>query len=104
MGVGQLSHPYGIATRDSLYVSCWGDPTVNKFSLIEMCRVRRIGGRGSNNGQFKLPRQLTTDLIARVFIADCSNDRICVHDPDLNNLRNISHESMSQPLMLKIIT
>ena len=43
LGVGQLSHPYGIATHgDSLYVSCWGDDTVSKFSLTEMCRVRSM--------------------------------------------------------------
>ena len=53
LGVGQLSQPYGIATHgDSLYVSCWCDHTVSKFSLTEMWRVRRIGGEGSDNGQF----------------------------------------------------
>ena len=82
LGVGQLSHPCGITThKDSLYVSCWGDHTVNKFSLTEMCRVRRIGGEGSNNRQFDFPCQLTTDSIGRVFIADNNNDRICIHDP-----------------------
>ena len=98
LGVGQLSAPWGIATHgDSVYVSCWGDCTVSKFSLTEMCLVRRVGGKGSNNGQFNYPRQLTTDPIGRVFIADTRNDRICIHDPDLNHLRNITHESMSRP-------
>ena len=69
LGVGQLSQPWGIATHgDSLYVSCYGDSTVSKFSLTEMWRVRRIGGRGSDNGQFDLPTQLTTEPIGRVFI------------------------------------
>ena len=103
LGVGHLSNPCGIAIHgDSLYVSCWGDYTVNQFSLIEMCHVRRIGGKGSNNGQFNYPRQLTTDLIGCVFIADCSNDRICIHDPDLNYLRNITHPSMSRPYDVKV--
>ena len=103
LGVGQLSQPYGIATHgDSLYVSCWGDHTVSKFSLTEMWRVRRIGGEGSDNGQFDYPRQLTTDPIGRVFIADSDNDRICIHDPDLNHLRNITHESMSGPFDVKV--
>ena len=48
------------------------------------------------------PRQLTTDPIGRVFIADIGNNRICIHDPDLNHLRNITHESMSQPLDVKV--
>ena len=67
-----------------------------------MWRVKRIGGEGSENGQFRYPRQLTTDPIGRVFIADSGNDRICIHDPDLNHLRNITHESMSGPWDVKV--
>ena len=102
LGVGQLSYPYGIDIHgDSLYVSCYWDHTVSKFSLTEMCLVRRIGGVGSNNGQFQEPRQLTTDSIGRVFIADYGNHRICIHDPDLNHLLNITHQSMYIHMMLK---
>ena len=68
-----------------------------------MCLVRRIGGEGSDNGQFDFPCQLTTDPIGRVFIADNSNDRICIHDPDLNHLCNITHESMSKPSDVKVL-
>ena len=61
LGVGQLFKPYGIAMHgDSVYVSC-EDHTVSKFSLAEMSHARRIGSKGSNNGQFNSPRQLTTD-------------------------------------------
>ena len=103
LGVGHLYRPWGIAIHgDSVYVSCWGDHTVSKFSLTELCRVRRIGGKGSNNGQFMYPKQLTTDSIGRVFIADYGNYRICIHDPDLNHLRNISHQSMSRPFDVKV--
>ena len=103
LGVGQLSNPWGIAIHgDNLYVSCHSDHTVSQFSLIEMCRVRRIGGEGSNNGQFYSPRQLTIDLIGCIFIADYGNDRICMHDPDLNHLRNIKHPSMSRPYDVKV--
>ena len=103
LGVGQLSDPCGIAIHgDSIYVSCIVDDTVSQFSLIEMCRVRKIGGEGSNNGQFNCLQQLTTDTIGRVFIADTNNDRICIHDPDLNHLHNITHQSMSQPYDVKV--
>ena len=102
LGVGQLSGPHGIAIHgDSLYVSCW-DHTVSKFSLTEMCCVRRIGNRGSNNEESIFPSQLTTDHIGRVFIPDCHNDRICIHDPDLNHLRNITHQFLSGPYNVKI--
>ena len=103
LGVGKLSRPYGIAIHgDSVYVSCRNDHTVSKFSLTELCRVRRIGGYGSDNGQFNLPSQLTTDHIGRVFIADIGNNRICIHDPDLNHLRNITHPSMLYPYDVKV--
>ena len=103
LGVGQLSNPCGIATyEDSVYVICQSDHTVSKFSLTELCRVRRIGGWGSDNGQFKYPRQLTTDPIGRVFIADTTNNRICIHDPDLYHLRNITLQSMSRPADVKV--
>ena len=103
LGAGELSVAWGIAIHgDNLYVSCCWDHTVCKFSLSEMCLVRRIGGEGSDSGQFNTPRQLTTDTIGRVFIPDCDNDRICIHDPDLNHLRNITHQSMSRPFDVKV--
>ena len=102
LGVEKLYHPYGIALHgDSVYVSC-EDHTVSKFSLTEMCRVKRIGGWRSNNVRFSDPRQLTTDPIGCVFIVDQGNDRICIHDPDLNHLRNIMLQSMSQPNDVKV--
>ena len=102
LGVGQLYIPYGIAIHgDSVYVSC-GDDTVSKFSLTVMSLVRKIGGMGTDNGQFKSPRQLTTDPIGRVFIPDAYNHRICVHDPNLNHLYNITLQSMTYPLDVKI--
>ena len=103
LGVGQLSGPWGIATHgDSLYVSSRGDNAVSKFSLTKMCRVRRIGGEGSDNGQFNHPGQLTTDPISRVFIADSLNYRICIHDPGLNHLRNIPLQTILRPFDLKV--
>ena len=102
LGVGHLTAPSGIAIHgDSVYVSCFVD-TVSRFSLIDMSLVRTIGSLGSNNGQFVSPSQLTTDSIGRVFIADSYNDRICIHDPDLNHLYSIKHPSMSYPLDVKV--
>ena len=101
--VGQLTIPLGITIHgDSVYVSCF-DNTVSRFSLIDMSLVRRIGGRGSNNEQFHNRGQLTTDLIGRVFIVNTMNNIICIHDPDLNHLRNITHQSISRPYDVKIL-
>ncbi|KAI6646777.1 RING finger protein nhl-1-like, partial [Oopsacas minuta] len=103
LGVGQLSKPWGIAIHgENVYVSCLGDHTINQLTLTDMSIVRKIGGKGSNNGQFKYPRQLTTDPIGHVFIADTDNNRISIHDTDLNHLRNITHQSMSGPVDVKV--
>ncbi|KAI6656298.1 hypothetical protein LOD99_1121 [Oopsacas minuta] len=67
-----------------------------------MSLVREIGGRGSKSGQFKYPRQLTTDPIGHVFIADSDNNRISVHDTELNHLRNITHQSITRPYDVKV--
>ena len=102
LGVGQLTSPWGIAIHgDSVYVSCL-DHTISKFSLTDMSLVRKIGGMGLKNGQFRYPWQLTTDPIGRVFIPDTGNDRICIYDTNLNHLRNIMHKSMSRPHDVKI--
>ena len=53
-------------------------------------------------GGFTETSLFTTDPIGRVFIADNHNDRICIHDPDLNHLRNITHPSMSSPFDVKV--
>ena len=102
LGVGQLTSPWGIAIHgDSIYVSCSFE-TVSKFCLTNMRLVRKIGSWGSNNGQLRYLRQLTTDPIGRVFIADTYNDRICIYDTNLNHIRNIMHELMLGPYDVKI--
>ena len=84
LAVGQLFGPHGIAIHgDNVYVSCWDEHTINKFSLTEMCRVRRIESEGSDD----YPTQLTTDHIGRVFMADTDNHRICIHDTNLKHLQ-----------------
>ncbi|KAI6658595.1 NHL repeat containing protein [Oopsacas minuta] len=103
LGVRQLNRPRGIAIHgENVYVSCWGNDTINQFTLTDMSLVRKIGSWGSNNGQFNNPRQLTTDPIGHVFIADQLNHRISIHDTDLNHLRNITHQSMTQPFDVKV--
>ena len=102
LGEGQLTFPWGIAIHgDSVYVSCH-DHTVSKFSLTDMTLVKKIGGEGSNNGQFYYPNQLTTDHIGRVFIADTQNHRVCIHETSLNHIRNITVYPTSEPYDVKI--
>ena len=101
--LGDLHYPWGIAIHDnSLFVSSYMRHTISKYSLTDFSLVKQIGGEGSNNGEFQYPRQLTTDPNDHVYIADSHNNRICVLDTDLHHMRNITHQSISQPCDLKL--
>ena len=101
--LGELHNPWGIAIHEnSLFVSSLWSHTISKYSLTDFSLVKEIGGWGSNNGEFKYPRQLTTDLNGHVYIADTYNNRICVLDTDLHHMRNITHQSISQPYDIKL--
>lgn len=94
--------PVGVAIHgDNVYVSCWDD-SVSRFSLTDMSHVRKVGNVGFQNGNFNFPGLLTTDHIGRVFITDKNNDRISIHDVNLNHLYNIRHKSISRPYDVKI--
>ena len=102
LGAGQLSLSYGITIHgDNVYVSCMDD-AVCKLSLINMRLVKKIGCYGTDNGQFRTLGQLTTDATGRIFITDKGNNRICIHDPDLNHLGNITHHSIFGPSDVKV--
>ena len=103
LGGRELDSPYGIAIHEnSLFVSSFMRHRISKYSLTDFSLVKEIGGVGSNNGEFKYPRQLTTDPNGHVYIADGHNDRICVLDTFLHHMRNITHQSISKPYDLKL--
>src|SRR5688572_5416575 len=49
------------------------------------------GGEGSGPGQFNVPHSIVTDAKGLIYIADRSNQRIQVFDPDGKYLRESSH-------------
>ena len=103
LGRGELHNPWGITIHEnSLFVSCFWRHTISKYSLTDFSLVKEIGRMGSNNGEFKHPRQLTTDPNGHVYIADTYNSRICVLDTDLHHMRNITHQSISKPWDIKL--
>ena len=101
--LGDLHGPWGIAIHEnSLFVSSLWSHTISKYSLTDFSLVKQVGGRGANNGEFSIPRQLTTDPNGHVYIADSENNRICVLDTDLHHMRNITHQSILKPYDLKL--
>ncbi|KAI6658423.1 hypothetical protein LOD99_15224 [Oopsacas minuta] len=123
-GPGQLYHPRGVAIHEAtnqIFVANYSNNRIEIFSdtgeylnQLDVGQLNRpwgiaihgenvkIRGLGSNNGQFNYPCQLTTDPIGHVFIADSGNHRISIHDTDLNHLRNITHQSITQPFDVKV--
>ena len=101
--LGEFHSPYGIAIHENnLFVSSFLRHTISKYSLTDFSLVKQICREGSNNGEFKYPRQLTTDPNGHVYIADCYNDRICVLNTNLHHMRNITHQSISEPWDIKL--
>ena len=80
LGVGQLSMPYGIVIHgDSVYVSCWGDHTVSKFSLSEMCHVKRIGGGDRTKQQSRRFRYSIRLCLYQLGVTVVMNQRYVIH-------------------------
>ena len=102
LSTNKLQGPHGVAIhKDNLYLIGYWESTVSKFSLNDMSFIKKVGGLGRNNGQFRNPNQLTTDHVGNVYVADRENHRICVYDSELNHLYN-TNPSISQPLDVKI--
>ena len=99
----KMQGQHGVAIhKDNLYVIGYWECTVAKFCLNDMSFVKKVGGRGQDNGQFCYPNQLATDPVGNVYVADRCNHRICVYDSELNHLYNVIHPSISDPMDVKI--
>ena len=99
-----MREPYGIAIhRDNLYVTNKGVHAVFQFKIeVDMRLVAKLGGEGSGMGQFYSPQGLTVSTNGDVFVADCDNNRIQILDDSLHFQREITHQTMQQPLDVKL--
>ena len=89
-----FSVPYGIAVEQT---------THQIFVVTYYSGVKVFSETGMFLYQLGcFPRGVATNSIGHVLIVDSDNDRVCVYDTNLNHLRNITHESMSQPYDVKV--
>ena len=96
---------WGIAVnKDNVYVRDICENVVFNFKRTadSYHLVGRIGGRGSGFGQFRMPKQLYVSTDGDVFVTDCYNHRIQILDGELRYQRQISHDSMREPLDVKL--
>ena len=95
----------GIALhRDNIYVTALMSDSVFHFKMEQQIRhVATFGsGKGSSDEQFNSPLGLTVSTDGDVFIVDCNNDRIKILDESLRFKRHVTHQSMKNPLDVKL--
>ena len=96
--------PIGIALRgEQVYVTDSLLHSIFHFKLPDFKLLGRVGKEGSGKGEFYFPQQLTIAPNGSVLVADCDNHRVVVMDPKLNYKRAIKHESMRQPVDVKLL-
>ena len=101
IGEEHLKSPWGVAIHNtSIFVCDWGHHALFVFSLLDFKLDKQLGKYGSENGEFKWPRQLTV-CDSNVFVADCYNNRVSVFNTELIHQRNITHEKMLFPSDVK---
>ena len=96
--------PCGIAVhRDNVYISDMEAHSVFHFKVEADFRlIARKGSKGSGNGQFDQPCQLTVSTNGDLFVTDRNNDRLQILDSDLHYQRHISHHSLRKPCDVKL--
>ena len=97
--------PWGIALhRDNIYVTDRMSDSVFQFKMEQQIRyVATFGsGKGFSDEQLTCPRGLTVSTDGDVFVADCNNHRIKILDESLRFKRHVTHQSMKNPLDVKL--
>ena len=102
-----MRYPWGIALhRGNIYVTALMSDVVFHFKMEQQIRhVATFGSvKGSTDEQLNLPYPcgLTVSTDGDVFFADCGNDRIKILDQSLRFKRHVTHQSMKNPLDVKL--
>ena len=97
--------PWGIALhRDSIYVTDLSRNAVFHFKMEQQIRHAATfgSGEGSSEKQLNHPRGITVSTDGDVFVADWSNHRVKILDQSLRFKRHVTHQSMKDPLDVKL--
>ena len=101
---GQLRIPIGIAVSgDQVYVSDSDLNSILHFKLPGFRLITKVGKKGTGNGEFSCPQQLTIAPNGSVFVADTRNNRIVVMTKKLKYKQTIEHASMTRPCDVKLL-
>ena len=101
-GKGVFKLPYGVAIDNSLvYVTDWGHNCVFKYKVPQLKHIQRVGGKGSGNFGFNMPREITISGDGKVYVADCNNHRVKVFDKEFETVYHIKHKNLVYPSDIK---
>lgn len=82
-GEGELESPAGLAidrARRLLYVVDSGRHQIVVYSIADGSRVRTVGKRGGEDGEFNFPTNVCVDSAGLVYVADTLNFRVQIFD------------------------
>ena len=80
---GDFDSPSGLAidrTRKVLYVVDSSRHQIVAYSLVDGTRLRTIGRRGGEQGEFNFPTNIFVDAVGRLYVADTLNFRVQIFD------------------------
>jgi len=82
---GELDGPSGVAVDEKnrlIYVVDSKKHQVNVYSLDTFKKVRVMGKRGSENGEFNFPTNIALDKEGRLYVVDTGNFRVQIFDSE----------------------
>jgi DNA-binding beta-propeller fold protein YncE len=89
---GEFEGVSGIALdekRGLIYVVDTRKHVVNVYALEDYSKIRTIGKRGTERGEFNFPTNVAVDAEGRAYVVDTMNFRVQVFDHDGTYLRSI---------------
>ncbi len=89
---GELNGPSGVAVdekRNVVYVVDVKKHFVNVYSLKDYSKIRTLGTRGDNPGEFNYPTNIALDAEGNLYVVDTGNCRVQVFDPSGKYMRSI---------------
>ena len=96
-GDKQFNYPTGVAIRgDEMYVTDGNNNRVQKIRISDRTHIGKFGSSGKGDNQFSNPRGICIHPDGRLFIADYSNHRIQVHQPDGTFVSSITQNEESK--------
>ena len=98
-----LRRPYGIAvTEDNVFVTDWSLHALLQFSKKDYKLARSTGTQGGREGQLNYPEGLCIDYNGDVYVAEYGNHRVSVFSKDLNFLKHLFTQQLSDPCDVKV--